>query len=55
MFKHHYFVIAQVREYWNVSKKYMFIHCRAKDVQKTVLDNFAEGAEVGIESVSKLD
>ena len=55
LFKHHYFVTVSVREWLNVKKVYMFIHCRAKDVQKTILSKFEEDEEVGIDTVTKLD
>ena len=56
LFKHHYFVTASVREWLQVKKVYMFIHCRAKDVEKTVLSKLPKGADaVGIDTVTKLD
>ena len=56
LFKHHYFVTVSIREYtFSVGHRYMFIHCRAKDVYKTILNEFAEGAEVGIDTITKLD
>lgn len=56
LFKHHYFVTVSVREWLNVKKVYMFINCRAKDVQKTILSKLQKDAdEVGIDTVTKLD
>lgn len=56
MFKHHYFVTVSVAEtLFSASKKYMFIYCRAKDVQKTIMDKFEEGTRVGIDTITKLD
>lgn len=55
MFKHHYFVTVSVAEtLFSASKKYMFIYCRAKDVQKTIMDKFEEGTKVGIDTITKL-
>ena len=56
LFKHHYFVTVSVLEWIQVKKVYMFIHCRAKDVKKTILSKLPEGADaVGIDTVTKLD
>ena len=55
LFKHHYFVIVSFRLI-EEKKAYMFIHCRAKDVLKTILQKIPEHAnKVGIERVTKLD
>ena len=57
LFKHHYFVIATYR-HWTIGEKtgYMFIHCRAKDIRKTILSKIPDEAELtGIETVTKLD
>lgn len=57
LFKHHYFVIASYRHRMIGEKKgYMFIHCRANDIKKTILSKMPEEAELtGIETVTKLD
>ena len=57
LFKHHYFIIASYR-HWMIGEKkgYMFIHCRAKDIKKTILSKMPEDArEVCIERITKLD
>ena len=55
LFKHHYFVVVSFRLI-EEEKAYMFIHCRAKDLRKTILQKIPEHADkVGIESVTKLD
>ena len=55
LFKHNYFVIVSFRLI-EEKKAYMFIHCRAKDILKNVLQKIPENAnKVGIESVTKLD
>ena len=55
LFKHHYFVIVSFRLI-EEKKAYTFIHCRAKDILKNVLQKIPEHAnKVGIESVTKLD
>ena len=55
LFKHHYFVTVTFK--WIDNKKAcMFIHCRAKDVEKNILSKIYkyEGA-ICIETVTKLD
>lgn len=55
LFKHHYFVIVSLRWMYN-KKACIFIHCRAKDVEKTILSKLPEDArEVCIERITKLD
>lgn len=55
LFKHNYFVIVSFRLI-EEKKAYMFIHCRAKDVLKNILQKIPEHADkVGIERVTKLD
>ena len=57
LFKHYYFVIASYR-HWMIGEKkgYMFIHCRAKDIRKTILSKITDEAELtGIETITKLD
>ena len=55
LFKHNYFVIVSFRLI-EEKKAYMFIHCRAKDILKTILQKIPEHAnKVGIERVTKLD
>ena len=55
LFKHHYFIIVSFRLI-EEKKAYMFIHCRAKDILKTILQKIPEHAgKVGIETVTKLD
>ena len=55
LFKHHYFVIVSFRLI-EEKKAYMFIHCRAKDIKKTILYKIPDEAELtGIETVTKLD
>lgn len=55
LFKHHYFVIVSFRLICD-RKGSMFIHCRAKDIENTVLSKMPYEAELkGIELVTKLD
>lgn len=57
LFKHHYFVIVSY-SHWMIDEKkgYMFIHCRAKDIRKTILSKITDEAELtGIENITKLD
>ena len=57
LFKHHYFVIATYR-HWTIGEKtgYMFIHCRAKDIRKTILSKMPDESELkGIQLITKLD
>ena len=55
LLKHHYFVIVSFRLI-DEKKAYMFIHCRAKDLLKNILQKIPEHADkVGVESVTKLD
>ena len=55
LFKHHYFVVVSFRLI-EEEKAYMFIHCRAKDISKNILQKIPKHADkVGIESVTKLD
>ena len=57
LFKHHYFVIAAY-QHWMIGEKkgYIFIHCRAKDIRKTILSKIPDEAELkGIQSITKLD
>ena len=57
LFKHHYFVIVSYK-HWTIGEKkgYMFLHCRAKDIKKTILSKIPYEAELtGIETVTKLD
>lgn len=53
--KHHYFVAVSFR--WIYDRKgSMFIHCRAKDVEKTILSKLPEVAKnVCIGTITKLD
>lgn len=55
LFKHHYFVTASVREWLNVTKVYMFIYCRAKDIEEKIMSKFPEGTRFGIDTITKLD
>ncbi len=57
LFKHYYYVIVTY-SHWMIGDKkgYMFIHCRAKDIKKTILSKMPDEAELtGIETVTKLD
>ena len=56
MFKHHYFVTISVREYtFSVAKKYMFVHCRAKNLYEEIKAKLPKGTSFGIDTISKLD
>ena len=56
LFKHHYFVTVSVLEWIQVKKVYMFIHCRAKDIRKTILSKMPDESELkGIQLITKLD
>lgn len=55
LFKHHYFVTVSVQKWVEVQNAYMFIYCRPKDVEKTILAIFPEDTKVGINTVTKLD
>lgn len=57
LLKHHYFVIVSYK-HWAIGEKkgYMFIQCRAKDIEDIILSKMPYESELkGIELVTKLD